>query len=241
MLDKLTLDSLPNHIALIPDGNRRWAKARGLKNWEGHRQGINNLEEVLDIVLKLKINFFSFWGASLDNVDKRPKLEVMHLMNLFREKFISIANDKKIHDNQVQINVLGKWKEKFPRLVSRAIEKAINATKNYHRHFLNFLLAYNGTDEMLETIKKIAAQAQKDRNLKITPEVIKNNLFTADLPSVDYIIRTGGEPHNSVGFMMWDSADAQYYFSNKLFPDFHANDFVEALKEYDNRIRRFGK
>lgn len=241
MLDKLTLDSLPNHIALIPDGNRRWAKARGLKNWEGHRQGINNLEEVLDIVLKLKIKFFSFWGASLDNVDKRPKLEVMHLMNLFREKFISIANDKKIHDNQVQINVLGKWKEKFPRLVSRAIEKAINATKNYHRHFLNFLLAYNGTDEMLETIKKIAAQAQKDRNLKITPEVIKNNLFTANLPSVDYIIRTGGEPHNSVGFMMWDSADAQYYFSDKLFPDFHVDEFVEALKEYGDRIRRFGK
>lgn len=241
MLNKLSIDNLPNHIALIPDGNRRWAKSRGLNTWKGHRQGINNLEEILDVVLKLKIKFFSFWGASLDNVDKRPKLEVMHLMNLFREKFISIANDKKIHDNQIHINVLGKWKEKFPRSVSKAIEKAIYATKNYHRHFLNFFLAYNGTDEMLETIKEITVQAQKDRNLKITPEVIKNNLFTANLPSVDYIIRTGGEPHNSVGFMMWDSADAQYYFSDKLFPDFHADEFVEALKDYDNRIRRFGK
>lgn len=241
MLNKLSIDNLPNHIALIPDGNRRWAKSRGMNTWKGHQQGINNLEEILDVVLKLKIKLFSFWGASLDNVDKRPKLEVMHLMNLFREKFISITNDKKIHDNQIHINVLGKWKEKFPYLVSKAIEKAVSATKNYQQYFLNFFLAYNGTDEMLEAIKKITAQAQKDCNLKITPEIIKNNLFTSNLPPVDYIIRTGGEPHNSVGFMMWDSADAQYYFSDKLFPDFHADDFIEAIKEYDNRIRRFGK
>lgn len=241
MLDKLSIDNLPNHIALIPDGNRRWAKAKDLKTWEGHRQGINNLEEILDIVLKLKVKFFSFWGASLDNVDKRPKLEVTHLMNLFREKFTSIAGDKKIHDNQVHINVLGKWKEKFPFVVCKAIKKAVEATKNYQQYFLNFFLAYNGTDEMLEAIKRISNEVKKQPALKITPELVKNNLFTADLPSVDYIIRTGGQPHNSVGFMMWDSADAQYYFTDKLFPDFHAEDFIEALKEYDERERRFGK
>lgn len=231
----------PNHIAVIPDGNRRWAKKHNFNVWEGHKQGAKNLEEILDVVLRLKIKVFSFWGASLDNVDKRPKMEVAFLLNLFRENFTNIAKNSKIHDNQTRVNALGKWKEKFPKIVCRAIERAIDATKNYDRYFLNFLLAYNGTDEMLETIKKIVELSKKNHNLKITPELVKSNLLTADLPPVDYLIRTGGEPHNSVGFMMWDSANAQYYFTEKLFPDFHSNDFIEALKEYDRRERRFGK
>lgn len=241
MLNNIHLTSLPNHLAIIPDGNRRWARERGLRPWEGHGEGINNLEKILKIVLKYRVKTFSFWGASLDNVDKRPAREVIFLLSLFRKKFLAIAKNKDIHENKVRINVLGKWKEKFPSVVGAAIEKSIEATKDYSEFSLNFLLAYNGTDEMLEAIKNIAKQARKNSQLKITPELVKQNLFTAGLPPVDYIIRTGGEPHNSVGFMMWDSADAQYYFTDKLFPDFHEEDFLEALKEYDQRERRFGK
>lgn len=241
MPDILQLQNFPSHVAIIPDGNRRWAKDHGLNPWEGHREGINNLEEILRVALDHNIRFFSFWGASLDNVDRRPKKEVIFLLNLFRKKFLDIAKDDLIHKNKIRINVLGKWKEKFPKVVCYAIEKAMHATQHYSQHFLNFLLAYNGTDEMLEAIKKIVAASRKDARTSVTPELVKSNLFTAQLPSVDYIIRTGGEPHNSVGFMMWDSADAQYYFSNKLFPDFHGDDFLAALKEYDRRERRFGK
>lgn len=241
MFDSSNFQHLPVHIAIIPDGNRRWAKDRGLNPWEGHRQGMNNLEDILKTALRFHIKFFSFWGASLDNVDKRPKREVAFLLNLFRVKFSSIAKDPLIHENKIRIHVLGKWREKFPKLVCYSIEKAIDATKHYKDNHLNFLLAYNGTDEMFETIKKIANKARKDLYLKITPDLIKENLFTSELPPVDYIIRTGGEPHNSVGFMMWDSADAQYYFTNTLFPDFSSNEFIVALREYDKRERRFGK
>jgi len=236
-----TISTLPNHIAIIPDGNRRWAREKGLRAWEGHRQGIENLEEILNVVLEYRVQVFSFWGASLDNIEKRPRIEVLFLLNQFREKFLKIASDAIIHEHQVRINVFGKWKEKFPSLVCDAIQHAIESTKQYKKFFLNFLLAYNGTDEMMDAFKKIAALARSNGTIEITPELIKQNLFTANLPPVDYIIRTGGEPHNSAGFMMWDSADAQYYFTNTLFPDFHREDFIEALKEYERRERRFGK
>lgn len=232
---------IPNHVAIILDGNRRWAKKRGYNPWIGHKYGAKKVEEILKAALDLKIPYISLWGSSLDNLAKRSKKETSFLLEIFKKEFIKLAKDKDIHKNKVRIEVLGRWKEMFPEEVKQSIQQAINKTKNYNNIFLNFFLAYSGIDEMMQAIKNIVNLARNKKDLKITPQLIKNNLFTYDLPPVDYLIRTGGEPHLSCGFMMWDIADTRLYFSDKLWPDFTKEDFICAIKEYKKFKRRFGK
>ena len=141
----------------------------------------------------------------------------------------------------MKINIFGSWREQFPEDVKKSLEQAIESTKNYSNYFLNFFIAYSGTDEVLETMKCIAKKARGDSSLKINKDLLKNCLITRNLPPVDFLIRTGGEPHNSDGFMMWDTANAQLHFSEKLWPDFNENDFREAIKDYAGRGRRFGE
>ncbi len=129
----------------------------------------------------------------------------------------------------------------FPEEVKKSIQQAIDKTKNYNNMFLTFFLAYSGVDEMMQAIKNIVRLARNKKDLKITSQLIKDNLFTYDLPPVDYLIRTGGEPHLSCGFMMWDIADTRLYFSNKLWPDFTKKDFICAIEQYKKVERRFGK
>jgi len=122
------------------------------------------------------------------------------------------------------------------------VQEAIDATKDYSKLFLNIFLAYSGTDEMLEAIRSITEKAKDAKSkIQITPELLKQHLFTKDLPPVDLLIRTGGEPHLSAGFMMWDCADTQLYFTEKYWPDFTTSDFDSALADYATRGRRFGK
>jgi undecaprenyl diphosphate synthase len=236
------VNAIPNHVAVIMDGNRRWAADRGIPSWKGHEEGANMVKNIITEAVNLKIPYFSFWGSSLDNIIKRSPEEVSHLLEIFKNKFNEISEDKNIHDNQIKISVLGRWKEMLPSEVSGAMQKAIDSTKIHGRHFLNFFIAYSGVDEMESAIEKIAREAERNPGIKITAELIKSRLFTKDLPPVDYLIRTGsdGDPHFSTGFMMWDVADAQLYFSDKLWPDFTAEDFRAAIEEYGNRQRKFG-
>lgn len=236
------IENLPKHLAVIPDGNRRWARKQGLNPWLGHRQGVESLEKVLRTAFDLGIPYFSFWGSSLDNITKRQKLEVKFLLNLFAKKFAELTKAEDIHQNKVRINVFGRWEELFPKKVSGAIQKAVEVTKNYEQYHLNFFLAYNGTDEIVETVRQIAKIAKKQNPLKIGPELLKSHLWTKDLPPVDLIIRTGsqGDPHNSAGFMMWDSANSQLHFTPTLWPDFTQKEFIEIIKNYSQREKRFG-
>ena len=234
--------NFPQHIAVIPDGNRRWAKKCELYSWQGHQEGVKALKKVLKAAFDLNIPYFSFWGSSLDNITKRSKLEVKFLLNLFAKKFTELANAKDIHQNKVRINVFGRWKEIFPEKVSLAIQKATKATKDYNQLHLNFFLAYNGTDEMIEAVKQIVQSAKKDNSLKIEERLLKSHLWTKDLPPVDLVIRTGAQndPHNSAGFMMWDSANSQFHFTETLWPDFTAQEFIKIIKDYAKREKRFG-
>ena len=233
--------NLPEHIAIIPDGNRRWAKKHKLDAWLGHKKGAESLDMLMDVIVELNIPYLSFWGSSKDNLIKRPKAEVKFLLNMFKENFLELSENRKIHDNKIKINIFGDWKEQFPKDVRLSLDAAIDSTKNYSNFFLNFFIAYSGTSEALDAIKCIARRARKDMSLKIDKDLLKSCLLTCDLPSVDLMIRTGGEPHLSDGFMMWDTADAQLYFSEKLWPDFDQNDLKDAIKDYSNRSRRFGK
>jgi len=230
-----------NHIALIPDGNRRWAKKRGLLPLQGHFEGAKVVEKILKKVLEMKIPYFTFWGGSYDNLTKRSKKEISFLFKVYEIYFKRLFKEKIIDEKKVKINVFGRWREIFPESLKKIIEKVIEKTKNYKNYFLTLLLAYNGTDEMLDCIKKISEISKKGK-IKVNDNLIKENLWTGSLPAVDLIIRTGcqGDPHNSTGFMMWQTAYSQFYFTKTLFPHFSPEEFEKAIKNYLKRERRFG-
>jgi undecaprenyl diphosphate synthase len=233
------MEKLPKHIAIIPDGNRRWAKGKGFKPWAGHEEGAKNIEKIVDTALEMGIQSISFWGSSLENLGKRPFREKRALLGIYEKYFKKLIASEKIRKNEARINVIGKWREQLPKKLVKILEDGIEKTKKYKNYNLNFFLAYNGDDEMIEAVKSIIKKHKIGQ--KITGETIKENLMTKDLPPVDLLIRTGGDPHLSVGFMMWDIANAQLCFSEKNFPDFREKEFIKAVEEYQRRERRHGK
>lgn len=227
---------IPTHIAIIPDGNRRWAAEHGVSALRGHKQGAEVLRAIMPHAADAGVKYISIWGMSLDNFTKRSMSEVAGLLSLFRSEFLKLATSDDVHSRKVKINVFGRWEEKFPKPVKSAVQKAIDATSEFEDHYMNFFLAYNGVDEMTQAIQSIIAGGVHT----VTPEIIKQHLFTRDLPPVDLIIRTGGEPHLSAGFMMWDVTDSQLWFTEKLWPQFSSEDLDVAIDEYSKRQRRKG-
>jgi undecaprenyl diphosphate synthase len=232
---------LPRHVAIIPDGNRRWARGQGLNISKGHERGVEIFRDVAKLAAKRNIEHLSLWGMSLDNLMKRSPREVTALLNIFRREFLRLATDRELQDRQTRINVLGRWREKFPLPVKRAIRQAVSATSNYSRYYLNFLLVYNGTDEMLQAVRDLSIDKINRPSMKISGRSLQKKLWTGLLPPVDLIIRTAGDPHMSNGFMMWQAADAELYFSNLLWPDFSSDEFDKALESYSRRRRLRGK
>lgn len=230
-----------DHIAIIPDGNRRWAQANGKTSEQGHLEGFERTREIIQNLSTNQVKNLTFWGASLDNLTKRPEHEVKHLYKGFYNYLKILLTAKEVHQNGIKINILGHWKKLFPKSLQNLIQQAIDATKDYSNYTLNFLLGYNGDEEMLRAVQVIAEQKLQNPDLIVTPELIKESLYTKDLPPVDLLIRTGGEPHNSVGFMMWDTANSQYYFTDINYPDFGIAEFDTAIQEYEKRGKRRGK
>lgn len=232
-------ENLPIHVAIIPDGNRRWASERNLEPWGGHEAGAKNTEELIKKAFDLRIKQLSIWGSSISNLKKRPLNERRALLNIYEKYFSKLASNEDIQKNEVRINVIGEWEKYFPESLKVVVRECIDKTKKYDKYLLNFFLAYSGDEEMIGAVKKIVEKYKSAED--ITSEVIKENLMTKDLAPVDFLIRTGGDPHLSAGFMMWDMANAQLYFSEKLFPDFNGLEFEKAIEEYQRRERRLGK
>jgi undecaprenyl diphosphate synthase len=230
--------ALPQHIAIIPDGNRRWAKQQGLKVVFGHRAGAQTTENILKEVLRLKIPYLTFWGCSVDNLVKRDPEEIKFLLALFEEHFTKLIENEAIHREQVNIQAYGLWRDYFTPGAKKATETMIERTASYSRYHLTFLLGYSGVLEMTAACENLRTTPP---STPITPEAIKQNLYTRDLPPVDLAIRTGGEPHLSSGFMMWDMADAHLYFTETLWPDFSLPEFSKALASFSSAERRRGK
>ncbi|MFP4045728.1 MAG: polyprenyl diphosphate synthase [Candidatus Aenigmatarchaeota archaeon] len=228
-------------MAIIMDGNRRWARERDLPVAKGHEVGKESIEDVLKSALDMGIEYVSLWALSLDNMVKRSEDEVKHLMDLFRSGFLEILDEEAVHENEVEVNVLGRWREMLPDEVQEAIEKALETTEDYSKYHLNFLVSYSGRDEMKSAVEGIVEEEREEGNVEVTEDKIKEKLFTSDLPPVDLLIRTGGEPHNSTGFMMWDTSDSQYYFTETYWPEFHYEEFKEAIEDYRKRERRYGE
>lgn len=232
-------DQLPRHVVIIPDGNRRWASARGLAPWEGHTAGAENTEQLVREARVLGISEFSLWGSSLENLTKRPLTEKQALLRIYETYFKKLLTSDDVHTDKLRIRFIGHWDEQFPETLKKVMYECIEATKEYDQYFLNFFLAYSGDDEMRLAIQKIAEHLPVGGT--VTDAMIKENLMTRELPPVDLLIRTGGEPHLSAGFMMWDIANTQLYFSEQYYPDFDEASFREAIADYVGRGRRFGK
>lgn len=228
-----------NHVALIPDGNRRWAKERDRPVFFGHRQGAKQTEEIIKIALELEIPCITFWGCSVNNITKRKKQEIKFLFNIFESHFKKLLKNEDIYKKEVRVRFLGKWEELLPENTKKPMRELLEKTKNHKKYNLTFLMAYNGTDEMVSAIKSIIKN--KISPDKIDEKTIKQNLWTKELPPIDLVIRTGGEPHWSVGFMMFDVANAQLYFTETFWPAFGKEEFKKAIGEYMKTERRLGK
>jgi undecaprenyl diphosphate synthase len=225
---------IPNHLGIIIDGNRRWAKKKGLSSFQGHKKGLDNVERITDYCVKKGVKILTLYVFSIENWN-RSKKEINYLMKLFIDNLI-IKNIKKLNDKGVKFQAIGQ-KEKLPKLLQEKIKETEKATKNNKKSILNLAISYGGRPEIIQAIKNIIKK--KIPINKINEEIINQNLWTVGLAYPDFIIRTGGEIRLS-NFLTWQSAYSELYFTKKYWPEFTEKDLNKALKEYSRRERRFG-
>lgn len=225
---------IPNHVGLILDGNRRWAKDQGLPTLEGHRKGYANLKDIGTHALKKRgVSYISAYIFSTENWN-RSKEEVSYLMDL--ALWVAKSEVKELHKEGIRARFLGS-KDKLSDKLLKAIASAEELTKDNTEGTLALCFNYGGQDEIAAAVRAAAA-AGCDMNT-ITPDILKNYLFSPDIPPVDMIIRTSGEQRIS-NFMLWRAAYSELYFVDKHWPAFTTKDFDDALQEFTNRQRRFG-
>jgi len=224
---------IPTHIAIIMDGNGRWAKARGLPRLAGHRAGTENLRRILTACVEFGIKILTIWAFSTENW-RRPQEEVRGLMDILEQVIDRELNE--LHKNGVRLRHLGRLEGISPHLQEK-VRSAIELTKNNDRLTLNVAFNYGGKAEILDAIKHIIADGVKPE--QVDEDLVSRYLYTAGQPDPDMIIRTGAESRIS-NFMLWQGAYAEWYFSPVLWPDFDKEELRKALEDYARRERRFG-
>lgn len=221
---------IPSHIAILMDGNRRWAKKRGLPGASGHKAGADNMYSLISAANQAGIRCITFWAFSTENW-KRTKEEVTYIFNLVKEFALKFKG--KCLEEKIRFVHLGR-KDRIPLDLKELIEEMETATRTFQTHTVAIALDYGGHDEIIRAVQKTT-----ENHLEINEHNIERFLDTATLPQIDYIIRTGGECRLS-GFMSWQSAYAEYYFTHTFFPDFDGVELKKALDSYCGRERRFG-
>ncbi len=228
---------IPKHVAIIPDGNRRWARSHKLIAWKGHEMGVKNAEEVMRSAFDKGVVYFTFWAASLSNLLKRSKSEVAVLVRLLKSYVKKFLDSGELIEKQIHFQIVGQGLQIIrDKKLDELVKKLENQTKNFSKHFVTILFGYDGQEEMLEAISKVKSQKSK-----VTDKNVRAALTTGFLPDVDLAIRTGGEPHWSAGFLMWLTANSQFYFTNKFWPEFSQKELEKAFIDYSRRERRMGK
>ncbi|GAB5565465.1 MAG: isoprenyl transferase [Winogradskyella sp.] len=236
--EHINTEKLPNHIAIIMDGNGRWAKQQGFIRAVGHENGTKSVREVVEASAELGIKNLTLYAFSTENWN-RPKLEVQTLMKLLVK---SLKKEiKTLQDNNIKLSAIG-CLEDLPKKAQGELKDVIEKTKNNKRMTLTLALSYGSREEIVNVIKELSV---KVKNNIISPEsidesIINKHLYTQNLPDVDLLIRTSGEQRIS-NFLLWQIAYAELYFTDILWPDFRKENLYEALINYQNRERRFGK
>ena len=238
LLDSINKETLPKHLAIIMDGNGRWAKQHGLLRVMGHENGTKSVRQVVEASAKIGIENLTLYAFSTENWN-RPKLEVDTLMNLL------IKSLKKelptLLENNIKLNTIGNF-EKLPKNAQSELLEVLNKTKQNNRMTLTLALSYGSREELISAVKAISDKVKNNiiSTETIDESIINQHLYTHNLPDVDLVIRTSGE-HRISNFLLWQIAYAELYFTDVLWPDFTENHLYEAIISYQKRERRFGK
>jgi tritrans,polycis-undecaprenyl-diphosphate synthase [geranylgeranyl-diphosphate specific] len=233
---------MPNHIAIILDGNRRWAKRNLIMKLEGHFRGADAVEKLLDWCEELNIKIITLYVLSSENLSRQDD-ELDYLYDLINARLHKLYNDPRIHKNRMKVKAIGSV-ELLPDFLRNILNKLEEATKDYDNHYLNIAIAYGGQNELVDAIKKIGSRI-KDGSLdvnQIDKDVIESSLYTSHLPqsSPDMILRTSGEKRLS-GFLLWQSAYSELVFMDIYWPEFRKIDLMRAIRTFQKRGRRLGK
>jgi len=229
---------VPKHIGIIMDGNRRFSKRLMMKPWKGHEWGAKKIEKLLDWSQEYKVKELTLYAFSVQNFN-RPKDEFDFLMDIFRENFDKLKDDERLMKNKIRVNVIGRL-YMFPSDIHERMKYIMEKTKDNDKYIINFAMAYGGREEVIDAAKKIAQQV-KTGTLDIddiNEKTFQKNLYMPDEP--DLIIRTGAV-HRTSNFLAFQSAYSEYFFVDKMWPDFEKEDFVLAIEDYKKRHRRFGR
>ncbi len=229
---------LPRHIAIIMDGNGRWARLKGKTRIEGHVAGVESVRDIVESCAQLGIDYLTLFTFSTENW-KRPEQEVSALMQLLVK--VLARETRKMHDNNIRLNVIGEMNQ-LPEKVRTLLTKAMELTKNNNKLMLNIALSYSGQWDLTQACRSIALDVKAGRiNAEsIDEQLLSSYLSTGSIPDPDLLIRTSGEFRIS-NFMLWQCAYSEIYVTNTYWPDFHRPQLYEAIREFQNRERRFGQ
>jgi short-chain Z-isoprenyl diphosphate synthase len=240
----LSVGVIPNHVGFILDGNRRFAKRLGLDTLVGHKMGGDKFREVLGWCYELNIPYITIWVFSSENFS-RPKDEVNGLMKLFASKAQEMVDNGELKQLGIRVKFVGN-KDQFPKETVKKLHALEEDTSSGNKMLLNVAIGYGGRQEIVDAVQKLITTEYKNKkDIKhlvdqITDKNIEKNLYSPGTPDPDFIIRTSGEVRLS-GFMLWQSAYSEYYFCDTYWPALRKVDFLRALRDYQNRQRRFGK
>lgn len=233
----LKIDNLPAHVAVIMDGNGRWAQSKGFSRIQGHRKGVKSVRSVITYAAKIGIQYLTLYSFSIENW-KRPSIEIKALMTLLRRYLI--VEEKELNENNIRLKVIGQIND-LPENVQNEINRIVKNTSNNSGLTLTLALSYGSRQEIFHAIQKILIDYKDQKilfeDLKI--EDISRYLYTKDLPDPDLLIRTSGEMRIS-NFLLWQISYAEMWVTPKMWPDFNEDDFEQAIIEYSKRNRRFG-
>ena len=225
---------IPNHVAIIMDGNGRWAKSKGKSRIFGHQAGTNNIRNIIEVFASLNVKYLTLFAVSTENWN-RPNKEVSWLLELMFKTISKELSD--LNANGVKIQHIGRL-DRISSKLKKAIENGIELTKNNSRIVVNVAFDYGGRYEIIDAVKRIRLDNISPEN--ITVQLFNKYLYTKDTPYPDLIIRTAGEMRIS-NFLLWQSAYSEYYYTDVLWPDFGRIEIEKSIKAYSERVRRFGK
>ena len=236
--NNIDVDKLPQHLAVIMDGNGRWAKQKGMFRYMGHENGTKAVRDIVEACAEINIPYLTLYAFSTENWN-RPKIEVELLMKLLVN---SLKKEiKTLQDNNIKLNAIGNL-DALPKRARKELSDVMAKTENNERMTLTLALSYGSREEITKTIKEISLKVKNNliSPSDISESLIDNHLYTRNLPDVDLLIRTSGEQRIS-NFLLWQIAYAELYFTETLWPDYTKDHLFEAILNYQNRERRFGK